>query len=504
MLTGFGSLETAMMAQHRGICDYLMKPVRITDLKQSIRTALGKAEGKRTEAHLEGKLKQFMEYFSLVSEFTARLATSLDLREILFHTLERLKKIGESDQAGIILFPDVIKKLYYLKDGEVPDSASPSEGVGSLLAQCAGVLDGPTLLSVRGTGAERQGGCVGPLDPLLQAVRRRGLDQLFVMPLTIKSSAVGMAGVGSSGRSVFSELDIQLFTTLLNQASLALAKAFSFVEVEQRSREIALLHNLSLKLNQSLKVSDSIRAICEGASDITGASGALLQTSLEPGTIRNFVFNKNLGVHKEVKRSSQDWLIAAPARRTAFFSNDPATDDRLNPLEMSSLGMTSLAYVPLIYGWEDIGGLTVIHKESGLTFDQRDLDILHLYARHASEVLLNSQLFEAVKCSREKVIAERNRDALHASLSNSLAQDLEGSLSSISGCLHALSVENVQPSERREYLDIVRDSVGAMRSVIERFTNRQGAGQRKVAAPTEDRQGNGRDSARQCDRLRRR
>ena len=190
-----------------------------------------------------------------------------------------------------------------------------------------------------------------------QAMAREGVAQAVIMPLVIKGKTVGIVDVCSTKESPFTDIDITLLTALVNQASLALAKALSYLEIEERSKEIELLYNLSLKLNQSLKISDSIKAICEGAVDITGAAGSLLQTSLEPGSIKNFIFHRDLGFHKEMKRGSQDWLIPKTARKEAFFSNDPVMDPRVNSLALYSLGIRSLAYVPLIYEWEDLGGL---------------------------------------------------------------------------------------------------------------------------------------------------
>ncbi len=46
ILTAFGSLETATEAIHREAFDYFTKPVRIRDLKASVRRALGREPSK--------------------------------------------------------------------------------------------------------------------------------------------------------------------------------------------------------------------------------------------------------------------------------------------------------------------------------------------------------------------------------------------------------------------------------------------------------------------------
>jgi PAS domain S-box-containing protein len=409
VITGYGSLETAVKAQHRGVSDYLIKPIDIKSLKNSIRRALRPAE--ETQApeakHLDKKLKDWMDYFSLISDFTASLNASLDVREIIDATLDRLRKIAETEFTSLYLFSKVIYDLYYLKNLDETPVLSAGTGISTSLSEAGQWISEPQLFSARSSAAAEQG------DPqrmlVYQAMARDNIRQAFLMPVVVKDRIVGIVDVCSTRDDPFSDIDINLSKTLVNQASLALAKALSYLEMEERSKEIGLLYNLSLRLNQSLKITDSIKAICEGAVDITGAAGSLLQTSLEPGSIKNFIFHRDLGFHKEMKRGSHDWLIPQTARKEAFFSNDPVMDPRVNSLALYSLGIRSLAYVPLIYEWEDLGGLTVFYKTEGRTFDERDIHLLHLFARHASEVLLNSQLFEAIKKSREKIIIEKNK-----------------------------------------------------------------------------------------------
>jgi PAS domain S-box-containing protein len=409
VITGYGSLETAVKAQHRGVSDYLIKPIDVKSLKNSIRRALKPMEeAQAPEArHLDKKLKDWMEYFSLISDFTSSLNASLDVREIIDATLDRLRKIAETEFSSLYLFSKVIYDLYYLKNIDEIPVLSAGTGICVSLAESAQWISEPILFSAHDGSVAEEGDPQRTL--IYQAMARDGIRQAFLIPVIVKGRIVGIADVCTTRDNSFSEIDINLSQTLINQTSLALAKALSYLEMEERSKEIGLLYNLSLRLNQSLKITDSIKAICEGAVDITGAAGSLLQTSLEPGSVKNFIFHRDFGFHKEMKRGSHDWLIPQTARKEAFFSNDPVMDPRVNSLALYSLGIRSLAYVPLIYEWEDIGGLTVFYKTEGKTFDDRDLHLLHLFARHASEVLLNSQLFEAIKKSREKIITEKNK-----------------------------------------------------------------------------------------------
>ncbi len=443
IITGYGSLDTAVKAQHRGVCDYLIKPIDVLGLKNSIRRALALKPALDAPAadapQLDNKLKDLTQYFSLISEFTSSLNASLDVNEIVQATLERLTVIGETELVSINLFPSVVHELYYLKNiAELPPF-SAGKGISIVLADAGKMIAEPLVAAAPDKAGGRQG---DPRQTLVQtAMVRDNIRHALLLPVLAKEKVIGLIDVSHQRDEAFTEIDIQLARTIVNQASLALAKAFSYLEMQERSKEIGLLYNLSLRLNQSLKITDSIKAICEGAIDITGAAGSLLQTSLEPGAIKNFIFHKDLGFHKEIKRSSQDWLIPTQARKEAFFSNDPVMDPRVNSLALYSLGIKSLAYVPLIYEWEDMGGLTVFYKTEGKTFDERDLHLLHLFARHASEVLLNAQLFESIKKSRDKIITEKNKmDIVLSTMADGVVtMDRDGRITYVNDAMHKMT-----------------------------------------------------------------
>ena len=420
VITGFGSLDTAMQAQHRGVCDYLIKPIDIRGFLNSIRSALASSkESTKTEApQLGSKFRDRIEYFSLIADFTASLTASLDVREIMDITLDRLKKIAETDCASLTLFSSTIADLYSFKNIREKPVLSSGTGLCASLSDTTPFINGPLLLASADARSSRD----AKYGVLYEVMDRDDLRHAFLVPVSVKNSVIGMVDVCTRRPEPFTDIDLTLVKTIVNQASLALAKAFTYLEMEERNKEIGLLYSLSLTLNRSLKISDSIKAICEGAVEITGADGSLLQTSLEPGSIKNFMYQKMLGFHKELKRGPHDWLIMTEARTQAFFSNDPVMDGRVNSLALYSLNIRSMAYVPLIYEWEGLGGLAVFHKTEGGAFNQRDLDLLHLYARHASEVLLNAQLFEAVKKSRESVILENNKmDIVLANMTDGVA-----------------------------------------------------------------------------------
>ncbi len=60
MLTAHGSLETAVEALRQGAHDYLFKPTKLVELRESVRTGLLKHQQKKQQRELLNQLKQYL------------------------------------------------------------------------------------------------------------------------------------------------------------------------------------------------------------------------------------------------------------------------------------------------------------------------------------------------------------------------------------------------------------------------------------------------------------
>ncbi len=211
VITGYGSLETAVKAQHRGVSDYLIKPINIQTLRNSVRRALKPLKGRNaTEARLlDIKLKDVMEYFTLTSEFTSTLNNSFDATEIMEITIDRLKKIAETEFTSVHLFPKVINDLYYLKNIKDMPALSAGSGISSIAADAAQWITEPLVLSSEDEQAPQ--GQSAAYKPLYDALAAKGLRLAFIMPLIVKNRVMGVVDVCSSRVEPFSEIDINLF-----------------------------------------------------------------------------------------------------------------------------------------------------------------------------------------------------------------------------------------------------------------------------------------------------
>src|SRR3972149_6894129 len=110
VITGYGSLETAVKAQHRGVSDYLIKPIDIKSLKNSIRRALRPAEETQVPdaKHLDKKLKDWMDYFLLFFHLFRILLQALMPRWMYERSLMRRSTVFERS-----LKPNFLPSIFF-------------------------------------------------------------------------------------------------------------------------------------------------------------------------------------------------------------------------------------------------------------------------------------------------------------------------------------------------------------------------------------------------------
>ncbi len=205
VMTGYGTVETAVGAMKRGATDYLLKPFRVQE-------ALRVLEGGLARKRLEAENLRLRETVSLYS-VSEKIATSLSLEE----TVETLVQTGLGDAAAEHV-------TIWLDDGDGDfrerlartSAAAPCETLGVLDPEvvAARLADGPLLL--HGDAAQ----------PLFAAPFEPPATSVVVVGLHLRQKLAGwLAGVMTSPSRRFDEGQRKLLTLVAGRAAAALDNA---------------------------------------------------------------------------------------------------------------------------------------------------------------------------------------------------------------------------------------------------------------------------------------
>ena len=194
-----------------GADDYVHKPFRSAELVARIRGQM------RVREYLD-RLNQRERDQETVLELTQTLASTLDIRDILFTVVQRVAAFAKVDRCSIVLFGESGNVGYVL-------ATSDDQKLRDLPIDLAKY---PEIREVLTTGRAlviRD----GSQHPLLQVVRQDGPSIEFtsfaLLPILHEHGAMGVLFLRSKGKSAFDDYELSLVTTLTNAMAIALRNA---------------------------------------------------------------------------------------------------------------------------------------------------------------------------------------------------------------------------------------------------------------------------------------
>jgi PAS domain S-box-containing protein len=211
VLTGLDSDEEIERVFAGGADDYVHKPFRAAELVARLRVQM------RVRDYLD-RLSRREKNQQTVLELTQTLASSLNIRDILFTVVKRVADVAQVDRCSIVLAAESGQVGYVI-------ASSDDEQLRDLPIPLANY---PEIREVLGTGhalvihdaAE---------SPLLEVVRRsetaRGFASLALLPIVHNHRPMGVLFLRAKSRTSFSDADLSLVSTVASATAIALRNA---------------------------------------------------------------------------------------------------------------------------------------------------------------------------------------------------------------------------------------------------------------------------------------
>ena len=223
IMTGFGTVDTAVAAMKLGAFDYINKPFKLDELIQVIRRAMNSQRLERENI----RLKEVMNLY----ELSEAVNQSLNLENVLRVIAETaIKELG-ADQVSILLeqeeeFDTRLTEQYIYPE---PDDTQP-DGFGSIdNEQVMKRLENKPYFIIPGTQAKKF---------FTKHPDRHGLSCLLCVPLRIKEHTVGSVNVYSYRQNYrFSEGQAKLLVILADRAAQAIENARLYQNLRRTFRE---------------------------------------------------------------------------------------------------------------------------------------------------------------------------------------------------------------------------------------------------------------------------
>lgn len=288
----------------------------------------------------------------------------------------------------------------------------------------------PLLLSSTGS----------PYDEKAVTIGEKGQpESILAVPITIGGKTRGMLSAQSYQKAVYSEKDVEILTTLANQAAVALNNARLFSEINKLAAELeARVIERTAELEQEKRRTEFLlRALSEVSSslDLNHALNrtlALLNEAIgaEQSTIMMLDYSDNklyyragYGYVSERYESGQTvgfgvgeglagWVLQ---NKEPVLVPDLTEDPRwLSSITSGSLHRSAIA-VPMIQAGSEILGVLLVYHRVPSYFTQEHLNLAEAIASQVSVAINNARLYELIRTQAENMGMVARQQQIEAS-----------------------------------------------------------------------------------------
>jgi two-component system, NtrC family, sensor kinase len=220
IMTGFGTLETAIQALRQGVDGLILKPFDTsTELLQAVRQALADSQQKRDSARTQALRPLFDVTESLLAETRTEKLIDLVINAICGYL--------NCDNSAFYLYDDDKKVLSLIgtKGTLLTDDRLLSDN--SLVNQSF-VMDTPIWVNIDGRGEQA----------LQNEIKKLNISSAIAAPIIRKNLRGVLVAARMSGEGAFREVDVEMFLLLVRQAAIALENAQLYEELRGYVRRV--------------------------------------------------------------------------------------------------------------------------------------------------------------------------------------------------------------------------------------------------------------------------
>jgi PAS domain S-box-containing protein len=248
------------------------------------------------------------------------------------------------------------------------------------------------------------------------------------LPLLVNRELVGVLVVESDHPEAFSGEDFEILQAAANQTGIAIGRARLQTASRRRAAEEEALRATMADLSAQLDLSELLQSVLERAIGLLGVSHgelAIYEPSAEELVVvagHNVDKRDTIGTRMAIGEGAMGHV--ARTREPLVIPNYREWSGRSSQYE--NVEFVSVMVAPLLIGGRLVGALAFMDKNPDRRFENDDVRLLNMFARHAAIAIDNARLFEA----------ERRRAREQQALLETL-KDLSGELE-LSKVLHGV------------------------------------------------------------------
>ncbi|MGZ9234001.1 MAG: GAF domain-containing protein [Anaerolineales bacterium] len=271
-------------------------------------------------------------------------------------------------------------------------------------------------------------------------------QSILAVPMTLSGRTIGMLSAQSYQPNVYAEDDLQILSTLANQAAVAIQNGRLFNETERLAREfemrviertaqlqreqqntetllrilteVSASLDLDRALNRTLALLNDAIGAEQGTIMLLNAEDNLLHFRAGYGYLTTKVTGEGRGFRLKIGEGLAGWVVE---RREPALVNDLLNDPRWLKTDDSSGEHRSAIVMPLLVAEDVIGVLMVFHRKPNY-FSAELLNLVKAIAGQVAVAINNAHLYELIRDQAERLGNMLRREQEDASRSQAILE----------------------------------------------------------------------------------
>ncbi len=203
-------------------------------LAEGLAFALGNAFNYEASCRAQAELELQNSRQKLLLELTNRVASNLDLRELLRTISANVRQTMDCDMAGVSLL-DTLSSQFRIYAIDSPNSRGFFQEESTIPVEGAAVAALETLRPVIANGLPS----VDPESTIYERVLGEGIKSTCIVPLVSRGRALGILALGRRSENLFKEEDSGYLMQIGGQLALAIENALAYREIADLKDKLA-------------------------------------------------------------------------------------------------------------------------------------------------------------------------------------------------------------------------------------------------------------------------
>lgn len=363
------------------------------------------------EAVLERRVDERTRELRTVLEVARTVSSTITLQPLLKLVLEQVAEVAPYDRAGFMLIEDgeIVVSAVAAFDGVPEEDLSRQVGTRHDAAQFGmwrDIAEGRAIIidDIHGDAPEATA-YRSAAGPLLETAFAEVHSWLGV-PVMLQDQAVGMLALAKGDAAYFNAHHADLAMAISSQAAVAIENARLFERVEERTRELSALLEVSHAVSSTIELGPLLRLVLDQARSVIDYNGAnVLFFDESGGRMDVMEFTRGDASPQPGLSLTRDALGPvwdAVLRREPATIWDVRSDEEsaqmfrraVGPaLETAFAHVRAWAAIPLVLPDHVIGMLAFSHAQPGF-FKPEKTRLLRAVADQAAAAIENARLFE--------------------------------------------------------------------------------------------------------------